>query len=650
MMRCLFAVMILAGAAPVMAEEDLAARFAARPAATSVALSPLGDKIAYVGAYKTGGNAVYVADLKSGDSQVVMAGSTLELRPERCGFKSETRLICTVYGVSGFGASNGGYTRIIAIDVDGKNLKMLSQRTGFRTETSFDGGQLLDWLPDDPDHVLLQVSIGYTETVGTLIKAPAEGTGAAVVDIRTGTQKLVEPSRPRVAELGADGQGNVRFRGTVNADADGYTRDRIAYSARPKGSKDWVPLTRTTISDARATEFHGFDERGDALYQLAANDGRKALFAVATDGSGTRTLIYARGDVDIEGVARIGKYRRPVGATYAVDRNLVHYFDPELAKLSASLSRALPGHPGVSIADESWDGTKKLVFADGDTTPGRYYLYDAATRKLGPLVAVYPALDGVALGVQTAVTYAARDGTRIPAFLTLPPGRTDVRGLPGIVMPHGGPSDRDSAGFDWLPQFFAAQGFAVLQPNYRGSSGYGDAFAATNAYRSWPLAIGDVNDGGRWLIGQWVDAKKLMVVGWSYGGYAALQANVVDPALYRATIAIAPVTDLELRRTEAQRRSDFKIIDGQIGNGPHVLAGSPARHAAAFVAPVLLFHGDRDLSVEIEQSRFMASQLRGAGKTVELVEFRNLDHQLDDSDVRAQMLTKSAAFLKAAMN
>ncbi len=175
-------------------------------------------------------------------------------------------------------------------------------------------------------------------------------------------------------------------------------------------------------------------------------------------------------------------------------------------------------------------------------------------------------------------------------------------------------------------------------------------FAATNAYRSWPLAIGDVNDGGRWLIAQGVDPKKLAIVGWSYGGYAALQANVVDPALYRATIAIAPVTDLELLRTEAQRSGSFKIRDAEIGTGPHVLAGSPARHAGAFVAPVLMFHGDKDLNVEIEQSRFMASQLRGAGKKVELVEFRNLDHQLDDSDVRAQMLAKSAAFLKAALN
>lgn len=266
------------------------------------------------------------------------------------------------------------------------------------------------------------------------------------------------------------------------------------------------------------------------------------------------------------------------------------------------------------------------------------------------MVAVYPGLDKVALGVVKAISITARDGTTIPGFLTLPPGRIDARGLPGLVMPHGGPSARDTAGFDWLAQFFAAQGFAVLQPNFRGSAGCGDAFFAKNGFKSWPLAIGDVNDGGRWLIAQGVDPMKLAIFGWSYGGYAALQANVVEPSLYRATVAVAPVTDLELLRTEGQRDGNFRIVDGEIGQGPHILAGSPARHADVFLAPVLMFHGDRDLNVEIEQSRLMASQLRGAGKKVELVEFKNLDHQLDDSAVRTQLLAKSAAFLKAAMH
>lgn len=649
-MRYLFAALILATAPPAAADApaDLAARFATRPTATSVALSPDGDKLVFIGAYKTGGRAVTVADLKTGDSKVIMAGTGLEFNPFRCGFKTDTRLICTLYGVSNFGEANGSYTRIIAIDADGTHSKMLSQRARDRTETAFNGGSIRNWLPDDPKHILLQVEIGYTATVGTLVKAPTEGTGAVLVDIDTGTQRMIEPSRTRVVELGADGTGAVRFRGTASADTDGYVRDHVTYAVRPKGSKDWTPLTSAALSDARGIGYDGFDATGDHLYQLAPLDGRTALFAVATDGTATRTVVYARDDVDVSGVMRIGKYRRPVGATFSDERGRVHYFDPELASLSASLTQALPGHPDIEIDDESWDGMKKLILADSDSAPGHYYLYDATTRKLGVLVAVYPALDGVALGKVSAVSYTARDGKKIPGFLTLPPGKTDIRGLPGLVMPHGGPAARDTAGFDWLAQFFAAEGFAVLQPNFRGSSGYGEAFFAQNGFKSWALAVGDVDDGGRWLIAQGVDAKKLAIFGWSYGGYAALQANVVDPGLYRATVAVAPVTDLALLRSSAPRYGNAQVILGEIGDGPHIQAGSPARHANAFQSPVLIFQGDHDLNVDPEQARFMASQLRGAGKKVDYVEFKNLDHQLDDSEARREMLAKSAAFLKAA--
>lgn len=653
-MRYLSTALALAAAVPAAAADargdgDLAARFATRPTAIQVALSPDGDKIVYVGAYKTGGKAVTVADLKTGDSKVIMAGTSLEFNPYRCGFKTETRLVCTLYGVVNLGEVNGGYTRIVAIDTDGTHTKMLSQRPRERTAVAFDGGSIRNWLPDDPKHILMQVEIGYTATVGSLVKAPDEGTGAALVDIDTGTQRLIEPSRTRVVELGADGTGAVRFRGTANADADGYVRDRVAYAVRPKGSKDWQPLTSAAFSDARGIEYAGFDTTGDHIYQLAPLDGRTALYAVATDGSAARTLVYARDDVDVNGVMRIGKYRRPVGATFSTERGEVHYFDPELSRLAGSLNRALPGHPDITIADESWDGTKKLILADSDSAPGRYYLYDATTRKLGPLVAVYPALDGVTLGAVRAVSYTARDGTRIPAFLTLPPGKTDARGLPGLVLPHGGPSARDTAGFNWLTQFFAAQGFAVLQPNFRGSSGYGEAFFAQNGFKSWALAVGDVDDGGRWLVSQGVDPKKLAIFGWSYGGYAALQANVLDPGLFRATVAVAPVTDLTLLRASAPHYTGAQVILNEIGDGPHVLAGSPARHAAVFQAPVLIFQGDHDLNVDPEQARFMASQLKGAGKRVDYVEYKNLDHQLDDSAVRREMLSRSAAFLKAAM-
>ncbi|HVJ00899.1 MAG TPA: prolyl oligopeptidase family serine peptidase, partial [Sphingomonas sp.] len=143
---------------------------------------------------------------------------------------------------------------------------------------------------------------------------------------------------------------------------------------------------------------------------------------------------------------------------------------------------------------------------------------------------------------------------------------------------------------------------------------------------------------------------KLAIVGWSYGGYAALQSSVLDPELFKAIVAVAPVTDLETLREEARGFTNSALVDAFIGNGPHVREGSPAQNAGKIKAPVLLFHGDRDLNVGVGESRLMTRKLKDAGGRVEFVEFEGLDHQLADDKARAQMLDKSDAFLRASLN
>ena len=241
-------------------------------------------------------------------------------------------------------------------------------------------------------------------------------------------------------------------------------------------------------------------------------------------------------------------------------------------------------------------------------------------------------------------------GRQPESQITLPPGVDTPKDLPAIVMPHGGPSARDYWGFNWLAQFYASRGYVVLQPNFRGSTGYGDEFFKQNGFRSWPTAIGDVLDAGRWLVAQGIASPdKMAVVGWSYGGYAALQSAVVDPGLFKAVIAVAPVTDLVELKEQRRQWSDFVIVNREIGDGPHVREGSPALNAAKIKVPVLLFHGEMDRNVLIRQSREMADRLAAAGVPHELVTWPDLDHDLEDSAARAEMLRKSDAFLRKAM-
>jgi dipeptidyl aminopeptidase/acylaminoacyl peptidase len=238
----------------------------------------------------------------------------------------------------------------------------------------------------------------------------------------------------------------------------------------------------------------------------------------------------------------------------------------------------------------------------------------------------------------------------VPGYLTLPPG-SDGKNLPAIVLPHGGPDARDEWAFSWLPQYLANRGFAVLQPNYRGSTGYGTNWFQKNGFQSWRIAIGDVDDGGRWLLKQGIAAPdKIAIVGWSYGGYAALQSAVLDPGLYKAVVAIAPVTDLQTLLDREQGLSDYKLLEAQIGKGPHIVEGSPARNAERIKVPVLMFQGDLDMNVAIEQSRIMESRLKAAGGNVERIEYKGLDHQLDDDKVRAEMLDRIDTFLRTALH
>lgn len=647
---------LLCSAAPLTAADDvqtLAAKFGARESIQSISLSPDGKKVAVI-VPVPGGESLAVVDL-AGDAALkpILKATGDNDRLAYCRWATEETMVCgasfrenTAYGEMGF-------SRMFTVSADGKKIDVLSQEGNSRALYAMQyGGGVIDWVAEGkPGRVLMTRQFVPDNSTGTHISSSKEGLGVEAVDVITRKRSIIESPRGDANEYISDGQGVVRVMGMHRSDANGYSKGLVNYLYRRQGSREWEELSQLRFDSQTETGFNPFavDSKANVAYGFDDAGGFKALYSMTLDGTATKKLLVSRNDVDVDRLIRIGRSRRVVGASYATEKRAAEYFDPELRKLRSALAVAIPQHPIIEFIDATADEGKLLLFAGSDTQPGIFYLFDKQTKELAELLPLRAELKGEKLGAMTPVSFPASDGTQIPGYLTLPAGSTG-KGLPAIVMPHGGPSARDEWGFDWLAQFFAARGFAVLQPNFRGSAGYGSEWFQKNGFQSWRTAIGDVNAAGKWLESQGIAAPgKLAIFGWSYGGYAALQSASLDPSLFKAIVAVAPVTDLGRLRDEHRNFSDFRLVDKFIGQGPHLTEGSPAANAQKIVAPVLMFHGDKDVNVGIAQSRLMVDRLSDAGKQVRLVEFPGLDHQLDESAARTRMLAESDAFLRKSL-
>jgi dipeptidyl aminopeptidase/acylaminoacyl peptidase len=627
-----------------------AEQFGALPWTEIAELSPDAKHIAFIAPTAGGGAAAVVENLSDGSTRTVLTSDGKPFLLRYCGWPANDRIVCRLTGtawVPGI-VRPLSYARTIAANIDGTKALALSKQNFDGVRLSMNDGRIIDWLSGEDGMVLMERDTVKQRNLDSNIKRDADGLGVERVDTRTGRGTTVEKPSNTADSYIADGNGVIRIVSRDTHRLDAVQNEMVEYRYRLAGSRDWLPFSRVN-SDGPGLRPIAVDGTSNVAYALDKRDGRDALFRVLLDGSLKTELVYADPVVDVDGVVTIGRHGRVIGVTYLSDRRQVIYFDQEYKALADGLAKALPKAPMVHFASASADERKLLIFASGDTDPGRYYLLDRNTRGMTEVVRARPQLEGRTLGDVKAISFRASDGATIPAYLTLPVGSAG-KALPAIVMPHGGPSSRDEWGFDWLSQFFVARGFAVLQPQYRGSSGYGTTFLNGNGFRSWRLATNDILDAGRWLAQQGIaDPRQLAIVGWSYGGYAALQANVIDPTVFKAAVAIAPVTDFDMLREQYRIYNNFSIISQYIGTGPEADAGSPLRHAAAISSPVLMFHGDRDLNVDVSHSRAMQAALGRAGKPSDLVIYPGLDHQLPDRSARADMLKKADAFLKASL-
>jgi dipeptidyl aminopeptidase/acylaminoacyl peptidase len=345
-----------------------------------------------------------------------------------------------------------------------------------------------------------------------------------------------------------------------------------------------------------------------------------------------------------------GKTGRIIGGIHDIGDNQYVFFDNELQAHWNAILRAFP-HERVQMESHSDDYTNIVVKVFGPKSGYVFVLYEWYEHRATVLGAVYRGLTDTA--EVRPISYRAADGLNIPGFLTLPKGLAE-KDLPLIVLPHGGPAAADTQHFDWWAQALAAQGYAVLQPNYRGS--ILDSRFLEAGFGEWGRKMQtDLSDGVRYLAKEGIiDPKRVCIVGASYGGYAALAGATIDTGIYRCAVSVAGISDLKRFRSwtvenhlsVGQRYWD-RFMGISNAKDPSVIAVSPIEHVNAVTVPILLIHGRDDTVVPFEQSDVMFSALKHAGKSVQLVTLKHEDHWLSSSATRLQMLEATVEFLKS---
>ncbi|MDE2435781.1 MAG: S9 family peptidase [Sphingomonadales bacterium] len=607
-----------------------ASDFAKSGGLSGLRLSPDGKLIALFAQAK-GKRSVAIIDA---DSRQAVANFSIPPKNEVAWYRwaGPRRLLLSLSSVVPYFDIDAQSTRLLVYDLDTRKLNFIS-----RPEMGLEGDDLL-----------------YTDPAGQFVLLAIQKT---IYDYPSVWRFPLDETAPRAAKQILAPQHDIW---EWYADDAGVVRMGLAFS--DKITNVWYRKTgeQTFLSIGKLTKNGGDDEIWNVLRIVSGTDegyavkpddsGRMALrkFNYATRTAGETVFAVPGWDVtDYD----VGKDNKPVAAWYTDDRDQVHWFDPAMAALQAKFNRAMKGED-VLITSRAKDDSRMIVWSSHEDDPGAYYLYSAATRQLNMLSEEHPAIDPKQLATPRPITYTARDMTVIHGYLTLPRGRP-AKNLPLIVLPHGGPYwVRDKLQYDGDVQFLANRGYAVIQPNYRGSDGYGADFDKLGEGQIGRAMQDDLDDAMDWAVARGIaDPKRVCVVGSSYGGYAALWAVIRNPERYRCAVSFAGVVDWKKQlkyssrslESGAKRTWKARVTGSQAGfdlDQVSVLA-----NIGKLTRPVLLTHGDEDTRVPFKQFTALRDAAAKAGKQVETLVFNGEGHGFAQSESEQKWYEAMDAFL-----
>lgn len=613
---------------PAHAADDPVAAFAELPLIESPRLSPDGTRVASLLSTQ-GRQMLAITSVDGATPKLVSIGEKDDLVDWQ--WVNDEWLVMRLAASLNFQADLWRITR--AYGVRASDAKIVSLA---RKDDAQQGADILWIARDGTPRILMAVQQSFYSSDEKFYPEVFE------VDVSSG--KRVSRMRPRsgVIDWFADSDGEVRM---------GYAyRDLSRTSSVYYRAAGGTLRTIDRASSRKGEELMDLPalflpQPGRAL-AFSSRSGFLALYEMDLESHSLGDEVFSVAGYDIGSLVTDFQGRELLGVRYTDTQRRTEWFDPVMSRAQRELEEAFPDR-SPQIVSFSEDGQRLIVHVGAPSDPGAFYLMDLGSRRVSRLGRVQPALEAFELGTVHTIRYIARDGLEIEAVLTLPPGQEPVS-LPLIVMPHGGPYARDDESFDWWAQFLAHKGYAVLQPNYRGSSGYGSAFAARGE-GEWGLAMqDDLLDGVDHLAAQGIaDPARVCIAGGSYGGYAALRAVQRDGAArWRCAVSFAGVSDLAaMVREDSRYLNGGALRDNMLRQSPDFEAVSPLHGAAQFESPVLLVHGKKDLRVRFTQSSSMARRLQAAGKPVTYVELPQGDHHLRRAEDRRTLLGEMAAFL-----
>lgn len=537
--------------------------------------------------------------------------------------------------------------RLFIVDFDGKKWM---NALGGDNQNEYVAAQVIDTLPTDPRNILV-----------------ASNDGIYKVDVYTGRSGRVFASSDKFGGEQIDLKGEVRARQSVDFEGG---KVYIAQWIRNPTTNAWEEHFRWFAAEREPREIIGFTQDPNIVYvSSSAGRDKAAIYEYNITTRQTGEPIFETKFFDATGVIQSNSpadYGRLLGFTYGAENGREYWVDGKIDSLAKGLRKAFDikttpvawtdiatgekarfsTADGADVVMSSWsdDLSRAIVVKTGASQPPEYYLL--ADGKVTLLGKSRPWMNTGALGDSRLVQYPARDGLLIPAFLTTP--KKEIHGAgpyPTIILPHGGPWARDDMGWDgsgWV-QYFVARGYVVLQPQFRGSQGWGQKLWRAGDAEWGQKMQDDKDDGAKWLVAQGIAAPdRIAMHGYSYGGYSAMAAAVRPNGIYQCAVAGAGVASIEKFREIVNQSRILRELQRPTINGL-----SPFEKASEVSIPIFLYHGDRDVTVPISESERFVSVLKSTGKSYRYLPIKDMGHQSNRWEVGqvAEVLTSVESYL-----